>query len=79
MLKQSVVRPTFVTALGLSVGLTAPISFGQVLEEVLVTARKREENLQQVSVAVSVVTAQTIEDAGLIRLTDISQLVPNMT
>ncbi len=79
MHKQSVVRPTLVTALALSTGLTAPGSFGQVLEEVLVTARKREENLQQVSVAVSVVTAQTIADAGLVRLTDISQLVPNMT
>jgi len=75
-----VIRLVLVPALGLSIGLTAPESFGQqVLEEVLVTARKREENLQDVSVAVSVVTAKTIEDAGLVRLTDISQLVPNMT
>ena len=72
-------RLGLVPALGLSVGLTAPETLGQVLEEVLVTARKREENLQEVAVAVSVVTAQTIEDAGLVRLTDISQLVPNMT
>lgn len=79
MRRKSVVRLGLVPALGLSVGLTAPETLGQVLEEVLVTARKREENLQEVAVAVSVVTAQTIEDAGLVRLTDISQLVPNMT
>lgn len=79
MHKQSVVRPALLTALALSIGLTAPGSFGQVLEEVLVTARKREENLQQIAVSVSVLTSQTIADAGLVRLTDISQLVPNMT
>lgn len=75
----SIVRFALVPALGATIGLTAPETLGQVLEEVLVTARKREENLQDVSVAVSVVTAQTIADAGLVRLTDISQLVPNMT
>ncbi len=79
MRRKPVVRLALVPALGLSIGLTAPESYSQVLEEVLVTARKREENLQEVAVAVSVVTAQTIEDAGLVRLTDISQLVPNMT
>jgi len=65
--------------MALSTGLTAPGSFAQVLEEVLVTARKREENLQQIAVSVSVLSSQTISDAGLVRLTDISQLVPNMT
>lgn len=79
MRRKPLVRFALVPAIGLSVGLTSVESFSQVLEEVLVTARKREENLQDVSVAVSVVTAQTIEDAGLVRLTDISQLVPNMT
>lgn len=79
MHRNPLVKSAFVSALGLSVGLTVPESFGQVLEEVLVTARKREENLQEVAVAVSVVTAKTIADAGLVRLTDISQLVPNMT
>jgi iron complex outermembrane recepter protein len=79
MHRQSVMRPALVTAMALSTGLTAPGSFAQVLEEVLVTARKREENLQQIAVSVSVLSSQTISDAGLVRLTDISQLVPNMT
>ena len=79
MHRQSVMRSALVTAMALSTGLTAPGSFAQVLEEVLVTARKREENLQQVAVSVSVLSSQTISDAGLVRLTDISQLVPNMT
>ena len=34
-----------------------------VLEEVMVVARKREESLQDVSVAVSAVTGQAIDDA----------------
>jgi hypothetical protein len=35
------------------------------LEEVIVTARKREESLQQVSVAISVVGADLIREAGI--------------
>jgi iron complex outermembrane recepter protein len=78
---KSVMRSAVAAALGLTFSVTAPVTFAQVgaLEEVLVTARKREENLQDVAVAVSVVSAKTIEDAGLIRLTNIAELVPNMT
>ena len=76
---RSSVRLSLLPALGISATLAIPEAYGQVLEEVLVTARKREENLQEVAVAVSVVSAKTIEDAGLVRLQEISQLVPNMT
>ena len=81
MLTKSVMRCAVAAALGVSFSVTAPVTFAQVgaLEEVLVTARKREENLQDVAVAVSVISATTIEDAGLVRLTEIAQLVPNMT
>ncbi|MCB1845483.1 MAG: TonB-dependent receptor plug domain-containing protein, partial [Halioglobus sp.] len=70
-------RCAVVTAI--SVSLSAELTIAQQLEEVLVTARKREENLQQVPIAVSVVTAKDIKEAGLVRLQDITQLVPNMT
>jgi outer membrane receptor protein involved in Fe transport len=47
-----------------------------VLEEVLVTAQKREESLQSVPMAVSALTAQAIENAGINNMSDVSRQVP---
>jgi iron complex outermembrane recepter protein len=49
------------------------------LEEVLVTARKREEALLDVPVTVDAFTQQTIESAGIEAPRDFVALVPNMT
>lgn len=46
--------------------------------EIVVTATKREQTLQQVPVAVSVTTAQTIERAHIRDLKDMSNLVPSL-
>jgi len=50
-----------------------------VLEEVLVIARKREESLQDVSVAVSAVTDTALADAHIRDSADLSKLVPSLT
>ena len=49
------------------------------LEEIVVTARKREEALIDVPVAISAFTAQEIESAGITRPQDFIALTPNMT
>ena len=49
------------------------------LEEVLVTARKREETLLNVPVTVNAFTQQMIESAGIEAPRDFVALVPNMT
>lgn len=51
----------------------------RTLEAVTVTATKREKDLQDVAVAVSAITSDTISSAGLVRVEDISTLVPNLT
>jgi iron complex outermembrane recepter protein len=51
---------------------------GSVMEEVVVTARKRDEAFQDVPVTVNVFTAQTIEAAGIQRPADYIAMVPNM-
>ncbi|MCB1676917.1 MAG: TonB-dependent receptor [Halioglobus sp.] len=48
------------------------------LEEVVVTARKREESLQDVPVAVTALSAAALQDAGLTRLQDLSDRVPGL-
>ena len=49
------------------------------LEEVVVTARKRDESLHDVPVAVNAFSAQEIESAGIQRPQDFVMLTPNMT
>ena len=48
------------------------------LEEVVVTARKRSESLQDVPVAVSALTPSQIEQSGIQSMVDVSKLVPNV-
>ena len=52
---------------------------GFVLEEIIVTATKRAKNIQDVPIAISAITAQDIESAGLTRIEDMTTLVPNFT
>lgn len=49
-----------------------------VLEEILVTARKREESLQDVPVAISVITDTAIAEAGIDELGDVLNMSPGM-
>jgi outer membrane receptor protein involved in Fe transport len=48
-----------------------------MLEEVVVTAQKRSESLQDVSIAVSVVSGEQIANADLKNLQELSSYVPN--
>lgn len=49
-----------------------------LLEEIVVTARKREENLQQTPISVTALGATDLEDIQARRLDDIGQHVPNL-
>lgn len=49
------------------------------LEEVVVTARKRDESFRDVPITVSVFTEQAIQAAGIQKPGDFISLVPNMT
>ena len=60
---------------------TANAQQGGVLaiDEVVVTARKRAESLQEVPIAITAFTEQTIERAGIERPADFISLMPNVT
>ena len=51
---------------------------GSALEEVIVTARKREESLQDTPLAVSAFTGAALLESGVSNLADITELVPNL-
>lgn len=52
---------------------------GPYIEEVLVTAEKRTENLQELSQAVSVFDDSTLEQRGMTSLIDLDALVPGVS
>ena len=70
----------FVAALALpGLASSQESSSSTVLEEVMVTAQKRAESLQDVPVAVSVLSSETIEQASLSNFSDIAKLMPGFT
>ena len=68
---------TAITAVGAPSALAQESSFA--IEEVVVTARKRSENLQEVPIAISAIDAETMERAGVERAGDYISLIPNVT
>lgn len=59
--------------------LLSQVSVSAVLEEVVVTAQARSENLQDVPVSVSAISGEKLMEAGLGRIEDIQAYVPNLT
>src|SRR5580704_6503769 len=57
---------------------TAGEASGGGLQEVVVTARRRAENLQDVPLTVSAVTADTIQTQAITNLQDLNSFVPNL-
>jgi len=49
------------------------------IEEIVVTAQKRQQSLQDVPVSVSVVTGTAIAETGISNLDELSTLVPNLS
>ena len=52
---------------------------GALMEEITVTARKREEGLQDTPIAVSVFSGESLEARGVQRIDEIAGLTPNMS
>jgi iron complex outermembrane receptor protein len=82
----------FSTAMVLALGLVVPPgSWGQAakekrgaatapleIEEITVTAQKREENIQEIPISVTAVTGAALEEQGIPSLLELGHNVPNM-
>ncbi|MEX1994476.1 MAG: TonB-dependent receptor [Steroidobacteraceae bacterium] len=76
--KQTCLSATVSGILAAAVALPA-MAQSTEMEEVIVTARKRDESFLEVPVTINVFTEATIRNAGIRRPSDFIQLVPNMT
>ena len=65
-------------ALALTLALAPAVGGAQVLEEVIVTAQKKEETLTEAPVAVNVVSGQTITDLSIFQADELNKLVTGM-
>lgn len=61
----------------ITAGLSTPVL--SQLEEVIVTAQKREQSLLDVPVAVTAITAAQLENAGVQNFNDLVRLAPSLT
>ena len=58
--------------------LAGPVNAQQVLEEVVVTAQKREQSLQDVPFSISALSGQDMIDAGLANIFDVANKMPSL-
>ena len=58
--------------------LNANAQSSGMLEEVVVTAQKKEENLQDTPIAITAITESTIDDLDLANIVDLANLAPNV-
>lgn len=71
-----------VSSMALAVAMALPVSSiatGQALEEVIVTARKREENLQALPQAINAMSADQLEAGQVDNIENLQNLIPNVT
>ena len=59
-------------------GLALPVAAQGVLEEVIVTAQKREENLQDVGIAISAFTGDQLRAFGVVKSFDVAAITPGV-
>jgi iron complex outermembrane receptor protein len=64
---------------GPATGAAAAGATSHGLEEVVVTARRRSENLQRTPVAITALSSQTLEQRHILSLVDVSKVAPNLT
>jgi iron complex outermembrane recepter protein len=69
----------FMAACLLMIDTTVVFADVTTLEEIVVTARRRAENLQEIPESVSVLGSEIIENAGINNLRDLTKLVPNLS
>ncbi len=66
-----------------TIGFSAASAYAQddtlILEEIVVTAQKRQESLQDVPVSVAVVSGARLDEAGIDNLDDLAPHIPNFS
>lgn len=68
----------FVAHAGLASGQDAGTTKAMALEEVVVTAQKREQNVQDVPIFVSVISSEKLDSSNIMNFNELSKIVPGI-
>ncbi len=86
IMKYPIIGLTFLLISGMSAVWSEPVysqssqdSEAFIIEEIIVTARRREESLRDVPGTVTALTAATLESAGVARAADFIEMVPGVS
>jgi iron complex outermembrane receptor protein len=71
-------RPSVTLAGAVSLSVLCSAAFAQEIQEVTVTAQKREQNIQNVPIAITAFTADTLKEKGIGDINALSNLTPNV-
>ena len=66
------------SALALAIATASSGAISAELEEVIVTAQKRAESLQDVPISMTAIGGEKISEAGIQSMTDLGSYVPNL-
>ena len=66
-------------SLAIAVATASSGAYAAELEEIIVTAQKRAESLQEVPVSLTAISGAKIEEAGLHSFAELSTYVPNLS
>jgi len=78
MFKKSKVSQAVFLAVSAS-AISVPVQAQSTIDEVVVTATKREESLQDVPIAVTALTSQALEELGITNFADYVMQLPGVT
>ena len=68
-----------ISSMAIGVAVASSGAYAAELEEIIVTANKRAENLQDVAISMSAISGSKIEEAGLHSFGELSAYIPNLS
>lgn len=75
-------RQSIVAVIGFVLAMPAAVNGaqgGRLLEEIVVTAQRIEESIQDVPIAITALTGEMLEDKGVISVSDLQMAMPNVS
>ena len=66
------------SSMALAIATISTGAYSAQLEEIIVTAQKRAESLQDVPISMTAITGERMKDAGITSFADLNGFVPNL-
>ena len=72
-------KPVIFCLTAIAVSLDASVASAQMVQEIIVTAEKREASLKDTSIAITAMGSDQLKDLNIISQQDVANFTPNMS